>query len=401
MTITASAGDPSPNVKDNPQKKKKGERPSRARYGTGSLWLRHSIWWVKWREVKHNPDGTVVYVQHAESTKSSDREFAEGILRKKILALGGRRPTVVDPTQVTYEDLRANYLAHLIEQKRRSLKKDKAGKTTLATLPRLDAFFRGWRAREISVADLRRFRAEGTQARHARGLGLSDARLNRYIATLRAMFKQAARDELITSAEMPAYFPMATERNEARGAIYMEDAWYQKLRRVLPEPLRSGLIVAYNTGVRVAELQRIRWRDLDLDKRLIRMTGETTKTGRPRFVPLPKEFNRKPAAPDALVFPLGSYRKRWIKACVAVGAGRWIETPEGKKHYEGLLLRHSRHTAVRNMSDAGLPEARIMGVSGHKTRAMFDRYNIGRGERDAIDAAKAIERFHRTRRRKS
>jgi hypothetical protein len=27
-----------------------------ARYGSGSLWLRHGIWWVNWREVKRWPD---------------------------------------------------------------------------------------------------------------------------------------------------------------------------------------------------------------------------------------------------------------------------------------------------------------------------------------------------------
>jgi hypothetical protein len=46
--------------------------------------------------------------------------------------------------------------------------------------------------------------------------------------------------------------------------------------------------------------------------------------------------------------------------------------------YVGPSLRHCRHTAVRNMSDAGLEEKRIMDISGHVTRSMFDRYNIGK-----------------------
>jgi hypothetical protein len=52
-----------------------------------------------------------------------------------------------------------------------------------------------------------------------------------------------------------------------------------------------------------------------------------------------------------------------------------------------------RQTVVRNYMRAGVHERVVTDLTGHKTRSVFDRYNIT-SEDDLGEAVKRLDRYH-------
>jgi integrase len=151
----------------------------------------------------------------------------------------------------------------------------------------------------------------------------------------------------------------------------------------LPDYLKGFATFGYYSGWRRGEVRSLQWADVDLAAKVIRLRPENCKTREGRVLALEGELwvviaeqhaGREYENPDktigmsSYVFhhkgePIGDIRKSWDAACK-------------QAHVEGKIFHDLRRTAIRNMIRAGVPERVAMAISGHRTRAVFDRYNI-------------------------
>src|SRR5262245_40898259 len=106
---------------------------------------------------------------------------------------------------------------------------------------------------------------------------------------------------------------------------------------------------------------------------------------------IPHVFQRTGRKQLRGVRPVKTFYKAWRTACLKAGLATAIEeVRDGRGQIvkiEAHRIPHDfRRTAIRNMVRAGIPERVAMLMSGHRTRDVFERYNIV-NERDLREAA--------------
>jgi integrase len=247
----------------------------------------------------------------------------------------------------------------------------------------LKDFFGGMRASRVGTAQIAAY-VEKRQKENA-----AKATLNRELALLRRAFSLGFDAEPQKVSRVPKFhkFIVSEKGNERRG--FVEEAQYRKLQDTAKEPwLRGLLALAYTFGFRKSELLEMRCSQVDLLNNTVSLYSGETKNGEGRIVALTEECRllvtelRKGKQPEDSLFtrdgePVRDFRGTWDTLVRAAGL-------------RGLLLHDFRRSAVRNMIRRGVPQKTAREISGHKTDAVFSRYNIV-SEADIRDAARKIE----------
>ncbi len=267
------------------------------------------------------------------------------------------------PEGPTIDVLLEDFVLDYRINKRRSLRR------ALSSLSHLRPFFEGRPAVSITTPLVKRYIARRLEE------GAANATINRELAALKRSFSLAARQTPPLVDSVP-FIPTLQEDNVRTG--FFEHGEFLALREALPEYLRGFTTFAYKSGWRLEEIEGLTWDKVDLDLGLVRLEPGETKNRDARSVYLDSElagifrslWMRRAGNSLPYVFlnargneRLKSFRKTWLRACRAAGIPA--------RHFHDL-----RRTAVRNMVRAGVPERVAMTLSGHRTRSVFERYNI-------------------------
>lgn len=170
---------------------------------------------------------------------------------------------------------------------------------------------------------------------------------------------------------------------------FLEQDQYERLLEELPASLKALFVCGYHTGARKNELRRVRWEQVDFENGQIRLPASQTKGNKARSLPIYGDMRRwlqhqQDTCPPGSSWafhgahnsPIDNHLSGWADACERAGV-------------PGLLFHDLRRSAVRNMKRAGIQDRVAMEISGHRTRSIFDRYDIV----DAADLVSAGERL--------
>jgi integrase len=337
----------------------------------GHIYQRGRVWWVR-----YSRNGEL-FRESARSEKEAD---AKKLLKQRLgeIALGRFGGPRAD--RVTLIELAKDLLTDYQIRGRKNQRQVKS------KVNHLLAHFGKDRAKNITTDRIKTYIARRQEA------GAATAQINRELAALKRLFNLAVHGEKLLSAP---YISSLTENNVRTG--FFEDEEFVALRNALPPFLRPVVTFGYYTAWRVAEVLNLQWRQVDLNAAEVRLDPGTTKNGKGRVIYLDGELldvmkeqrvfvlslqrERGEIIPWVFVNPdtadrIRYCRRPWIHACKQTGL-------------TGRIFHDFRRTAVRNMVRAGVPEVVAMSISGHRSRSVFDRYNIV-SEQDLREAARRI-----------
>ncbi|MFX0200813.1 MAG: tyrosine-type recombinase/integrase [Candidatus Hodarchaeota archaeon] len=192
----------------------------------------------------------------------------------------------------------------------------------------------------------------------------ANATINRELALLKSIFRFALKKGKLSRVPPIDLLP---EDNVRQRFVSADE--FQKIQALLSQDVLPVVVIGYHTAMRLGEILALKWKNIDLKRRLFLF--ETEKTGRQRAVALhpeiikllesiPRGFGETP------VFNLKRDRveRIWRRACKKAGVkDAWIHD-----------LRRTRATIWHK--EEGLPQDLIMHMTGHRTDSMFRRYQI-------------------------
>lgn len=329
-----------------------------------------------------------------ESAHTSDKELARSIERKRRTAMEESAGGVKRPKPLLFRKAGKTWLAgnaHWSESYREINK---------LKLSHLLPVFGNLLISEISNEKISKFQKRRQKS------GASNREINMETGVLRMILRKHRLWHLLA----PDFQPLP-ERDDVGRALSLEEA-----NRILEAAIASrsqslfpALMTYLHTGVRSAELRKMRWSQVDFIRRTITIGKSKTRGGDGRGIPLNDEafeilveWNSRyeNPKPDDFVFPSERYgfdgHQSYLTGAVAVydldptkPMGSWKSAWTTCRKAAGVWCRlHDlRHTFISALGEAGVPESTMKAIAGWMSAKMLERYSHTRNQakRDAVN----------------
>jgi integrase len=294
-----------------------------------------------------------------ESAKTTNEKAAHKLLKRRLDEI--KRPVCVGPSEnkLGIEDLEKKVLADYEKNNRRSKK------TVEFCFKPLKAFFTFDRLIDITPSRIEQYQNARLAQKAAR------ATVNRECAYLRRGYKL-----LLKAGEISTIPAIQLLEGEHIREGFINPGDFDKLLKHLPSnDARDIVEFLFNSAWRSEEAMSLKWRDVDRDGGMIRLRPENSKSKKPRLLPLLGalaeiiERRWKERRLDCTyVFHRNGKQVRSFR--------RGYKTASGKIGQSHLVPHDMRRSGIRNFRKAGLSESEGMMLSGHKTNAVYRRYDI-------------------------
>jgi integrase len=171
--------------------------------------------------------------------------------------------------------------------------------------------------------------------------------------------------------------------------VVLDEAAFQRVYEVADERLKPLLVVAFDGGLRLGEVLMLRRGQVVGGA--LRFTPHDDKEEGHKLVPLSSRaaeaIRSQPVrlhSPYVFVNPKTG--RPWYQRTV----DQWRRKAVADAGLPDVWFHDTRRSFITNARRAGIPESVIMKITGHKTREVFERYNIV-NEDDVRDAVALME----------
>lgn len=193
--------------------------------------------------------------------------------------------------------------------------------------------------------------------------GKSNQTVRHHLGLVSVVFGHATRRLHLYQGDNPVrQVAKPSVANTGRTTVITEVELHRILE-TLSKPIRAYVLIAYETGMRRGEIEKICREHLDTEKRTLLIP--ITKTGRPRCIPLSVDavgwVEDLLGGEDKATVTGDCVYRHFVRRTTALGL-------------HDVRFHDLRHTAVTKLFEKGLGHFEVAAISGHTTLQMLSRY---------------------------